>query len=157
RPAPHGWALGVRRHELVLAAEVLIERCLRRVGLRQDAVDPHGPHPLLVEQAIGGVEEAVTNADLGVFRPFPGFLRHALTLQTDRSIVNGMNRQNGLFSTSRRAVPLLASRVARPSGVSTWVTHFQARPHWSPAPTVASAKPSWTRSSRQGEDRGKAA
>ena len=66
----------VRRHQLVLAAEVLIERRLRRVGLRQHAVDAHGPHALPVEQAIGGVEEAVTDADGGAFRPFPGSLSH---------------------------------------------------------------------------------
>jgi hypothetical protein len=55
---------------------VLIERRLRRVGLRQDAVDPHGPHALPVEQAIGGVEEAITDADSGCLCPFPFFLRH---------------------------------------------------------------------------------
>src|SRR5204863_3964116 len=98
---------------------------LRRVGLGQDAIDTHSPHALPVEQAIGGVEEAVTDGDYGGFRPFPGFLRHPLTIQTDRSIVNGMNRQNGLFSASRRS-PLSVSRGARPSGVSKWVTHFQA-------------------------------
>src|SRR5204863_2318539 len=55
-------------------------------------------HALPVEQAVGGIEEAVTHADCGGFRPFPLFLRHLLTIQTDRSIVNAMNRQNGLFS-----------------------------------------------------------
>src|SRR6266545_2151862 len=148
RAGVHGSALEVRRDELVLAAEVLIERRLRRVGLGQDAVDPHGPHALPVEQAIGGVKEAVTDAEFGGFRPFPLFLRHPLTIQTDRSIVNAMNRQNGLFSASRTWVPRSVSRVARPSGVSTWGTHSQARPHSSPAPTAASAKLSWTRSSR---------
>src|SRR5438094_1680566 len=90
RTGVHGSALEVRRHELVLAAKVLIERRLRRIGLRQDAVDTYGPHALPVEQAIGGVEKAVANGDFGGFRPFPGFLRHPLTIQTDRSIVNGM-------------------------------------------------------------------
>src|SRR4029079_17938437 len=146
RAGARGSALEVRRHELVLAAEVLIERGLRRVGFRQDAVDTDGPHALPVEQPVGGVEEAITDADWGVFRWFPGLLGHALTIQTDRSIVNGVNRQNGLFSASRR-VPLSVSRAARPSGVSTWVMHSQARPHSSPAPTAASAKPSWTPSS----------
>jgi hypothetical protein len=37
---------------------------------------PDGPHTLLVEQAIGGVEEAVTDAEFGGFRPFPCFVRH---------------------------------------------------------------------------------
>ena len=86
-------ALEVGRHELVLAAEVLIERCLRRVRFRQDAVDAHGSHALTVEEAIGGVEQAVTDAGLGGFRPSSGslghsFLGHPLTIQTDRSIVN---------------------------------------------------------------------
>ena len=97
RAGVHGSALEVRRHELVLAAEVLIKRGLRRVGLRQDAVDTHGPHALSVEQAIGGVQEAVTDADSGRFRPFPGFWRHLLTLQTERSIVNAMDGRTGLF------------------------------------------------------------
>src|SRR6266545_3128233 len=127
---------------------MLIERRFRRVGLREDAVDAHGPHALPVEQAIGGVEKAVTDAEFGGFRPFPSFLRHRLTIQTDRSIVNAMNRQNGLFSVARTRVPRSVSRVARPSGVSTWGTHSQARPHSSPAPIAASVKPSWTRSSR---------
>src|SRR5947208_1603815 len=100
RAGPQGPALEVRRHELVLAAEVLIERRLRRVRLRQDAVDPHGAHALPIEETIGGVEEAVTDAEFGGLRPFSGALRHALTIQTDRSIVNGMNRQTGLFSAS---------------------------------------------------------
>src|SRR5436190_13671240 len=127
---------------------MLIERRLRRVGLRQDAVDTHGPHALLVEQAIGGVEQTVADADFRGFGSFPGFLRHLLTIQTDRSIVNAMNRQNGLFSVTRTRVPRSVSRVARPSGVSIWGTHSQARPHSSPAPIAASVKPSWTRSSR---------
>ncbi len=101
RAGVHGSALQVGRHELVLAAEVLVERCLRRVGFRQNAVDAHGPHALPVEQAISGVEEAITDADFGGFRPFPGSLRHALTIQTDRSTVNGVNRQNGLFLVPR--------------------------------------------------------
>src|SRR5437660_12806795 len=83
-----GSSLEVRSDELVLAAEVLIERRLRRVGLRQDTVDTHGSHALLVEQAIGGVEEAITHADCGGFCPFPGLLRHPLTMQTGRPIVN---------------------------------------------------------------------
>src|SRR4029453_14071497 len=37
--------------------------------------------------------------DFGSFRPFPGFLRHPLTLQTDRSTVNGIGKKTGLFST----------------------------------------------------------
>src|SRR2546421_9048296 len=94
---------------------MLIERRLCRVGLRQDAVDTHGPHALPVEQAIGGVEEAVTNADVGGFRPFPGFLRHPLTIQTDRSTVNVMNRQNGLFLGFPRRVA--GSRLARREAV----------------------------------------
>src|SRR5207237_8873440 len=114
----------------------------------QEAVDAKGPHAVPGEQAIGCGEEAVTDAECGGFRPFPLFLRHHLTIQTDRSIVNAMNRQNGLFSASRTRVPRSASRVARPSGVSTWGTHSQARPHSSPAPIAASVKPSWTRSSR---------
>jgi hypothetical protein len=59
----------------------------------------------LVKQAIGGVEEAIADTDLGGLCPFPGFLRHALTIQTDLSIVNGMNRQNGLFSLLRTCRP----------------------------------------------------
>src|SRR5713101_5982132 len=100
RAGVHGPALEVRRHELVFAAEVLIERRLRRVGLRQDAVDSHGPDTLPVEKAIGGAEEAITDADFGGLRPSLHFLRHPLTIQTDRSTVNGVNRQNGLFLAS---------------------------------------------------------
>ena len=51
-------------------------------------IDTHGPYALPVEEAIGGVEEAVTDAECGGFRPFLSFLRHPLTIQTDRSIVN---------------------------------------------------------------------
>ena len=75
-----GFALEVRRHELVLTAEVLVERRLRRAGLRQHAVDADGPHTLLVEQAIGGVQEAITDAEFRGFHPFLGFLRHPLTV-----------------------------------------------------------------------------
>src|SRR6185369_15556301 len=99
RAGLRGSALEVRRHELVLAAEMLIERRLRRLGLRQDAIDTHSPHALPIEQPIGRAEEAVADTDFGSFRPFPGFLRHPLTLQTDRSTVNGSYRQTGLFST----------------------------------------------------------
>src|SRR4029453_18352702 len=148
RAGVRGPELEVGRHELVLAAEVLIERRLRRVGLRQDAVNPYRPYALLIEQAIGGVEKAVPDADCGGCSSFPRFLRHLLTIQTDRSIVNGMNKKNALFSASHKWMPRSVSRVARPSGVSIWVPHSQARPHSSPAPTVASAKPSLTRSSR---------
>jgi hypothetical protein len=59
---------------------VQIERCLRRVGFRQHAVDAHGPHALPVEQAIGGVEKAFPDADCGGFCRFPDFLWHALTI-----------------------------------------------------------------------------
>src|SRR5437660_3336101 len=111
-----GSSLEVRSDELVLAAEVLIERCLCRVGLRQDAVDTHGSHALLVEQAIGGVEEAITDAEFGGFHASLSFSRHPLTIQTDRSIVNGMNRQIGLFSVAHTRVPHSVSRLARPSG-----------------------------------------
>src|SRR5205823_12987658 len=105
-------------HELILAAEVLIERRLRRVGLRQHAVDTHSPHALPVEQAVGGIEEAVTDADCGGFRPFPRFLRHLLTIQTDRSIVNVVDRQNGLFSVARTRVP--RSGLARREAVRSF-------------------------------------
>src|SRR5437899_1805975 len=86
-----------------------VARPLRAVNLgpRQHAVDTHGPHALPVEQAIGGVEEAITDADFGGVRPFPRFLRHSLTIQTGRSIVNHMNRQNGLSSASRTWLPRL--------------------------------------------------
>jgi len=67
---------------------VLIQRRLGRLRFRQDAVDAHGPNALLVKQPIGGVEEAVSDRDLGDFRAFSAFLRHPLTIQTDRSIVN---------------------------------------------------------------------
>ncbi len=63
RASVHGSALEVGRHELVLAAEVLIERRLCRVRFGQDAVDAYGPHALPVEQAIGGVEETVTDGN----------------------------------------------------------------------------------------------
>ena len=76
----HGSALQVRRDELVLAAEVLIERCLRRVGLGQDTVNPYRPDTLLIEQAIGGVEQTVTDADCGGLASFPRSLRHSLTI-----------------------------------------------------------------------------
>ena len=102
RAGVHGSALEKGRHELVLAAEVQVERGLRRVGFRQQAVDTHGPHALPVEQAVGGVKEAVTDAGFGGFRPFPR-LSAARLDSTDRSVYcqTPVNRQNCLFTASR--------------------------------------------------------
>src|SRR3954469_10766715 len=96
-----GSALEAGRHQLVCAPEVLIERRLRRVGFGQHAIDADRANTFAVEQPIGGVEEAVANARLGRLRRFCPVssdpARHLLTVQTDRSIVNGVSRQTGLF------------------------------------------------------------
>jgi hypothetical protein len=88
RAGVHGFTFEVRRHELVLASEVLVQRCLRGIRFRQEPVDPHRADALLIEQAIGGVKESVAHADCRGFGPSPGFLLHVLTIQTDRSTVN---------------------------------------------------------------------
>ena len=67
----------VRRDQLVFTAEVQIERRFRRVGLCKDAVNTHGPHAFSIEQAIGGVEQPLTDTDVGGFRAFLRFLRHS--------------------------------------------------------------------------------
>src|SRR5438093_12901239 len=94
---------------------MLIERRLRSVGLRQDAVDPHGPHTLLVEQAIGGGEQTVADADFRGFRSFPCFLRHLLTIQTVRSIINAMYRLNDMLADARIQLQRSDLIVARPT------------------------------------------
>jgi short-subunit dehydrogenase len=89
---------------------VLIERRLRRAGLRQDAVNSYRPYALLIEQAIGGVEQAVLAkngggaiANLNSVASFVSFpilaaysaskaATHSLTLVT-RAMLRGQNTQ----------------------------------------------------------------
>jgi NADPH:quinone reductase-like Zn-dependent oxidoreductase len=85
RTTIRGSALETRRHELILAAEVQIERCLRGAGLRQHAVNSHCLHALVIKEAIASVEETVAYAQIGNLQSCFGFWRHAVD-NIDRSV-----------------------------------------------------------------------
>ncbi len=51
----------IGRDQFVLGAEVRVQRSLGGTGLGEHAVDAYGAHAFLVEQTIGGIQQAVTH------------------------------------------------------------------------------------------------